>query len=304
MTESTSYEIISSYMMPEIRAAMSAVSADGKNATEIRLRSGRAVSFIFPDRIKYLTRSGKLTGDYNSPENITITADGIKQTVDKLCHYSVHSCTRELQEGYFVLRGGIRVGAAGTYSDTAGKTISSFNALNFRVARCVTGCAEKIYERISGRSVLICGGVNTGKTTILRDLCRICGNKMKISLIDERNEISSVSGGVPENDVGALTDVLVGCGRAAGIISAVRTLSPDMIFCDEISTPEDVSAISGAYGCGVGFTATVHAENYENLMKRSAIKPLLENGVFEYAVFLEKMGRIREIRRLGQCFSG
>lgn len=304
MTESTSYEIISSYMIPEIRTAMTAVSEIGKTATEIRLRSGRAVSYIFPDRIKYLTRNGKLTGDYNNPENIAITADGIKQTVDRLCHYSVHSCTRELREGYFVLKGGIRVGVAGTYSETTGKTISSFNALNFRVARCVTGCAEKINERISGKSVLICGGVNTGKTTVLRDLCRIYGNRIKISLIDERNEIASVSGGVPENDVGVLTDVLVGCGRADGIISAVRTLSPDMIFCDEISTPEDVSAISGAYGCGVGFTATVHAENYENLLKRQAIRPLLESGIFEYAVFLEKMGRIREIRRLVQCFSG
>ncbi|MDE6035964.1 MAG: Flp pilus assembly complex ATPase component TadA [Ruminococcus sp.] len=304
MTESTSYEIITSYMIPEIRTAMSAVAVTGRSATEIRLRSGRAVTYIFPDRIKFLTRNGKLTGDYDNPENIAITAEDIRQTVDKLCHYSVHSCSRELREGYFVLKGGIRVGVAGTYSETAGKTISSFNALNFRIARCVKGCAERIAEQIYGKSVLICGGVNTGKTTVLRDLCRIYGNRIKISLIDERNEIASVTDGVPENDVGVLTDILVGCGRAEGIISAVRTLSPDMIFCDEISTPEDVSAISGAYGCGVGFTATVHAENYENLLKRRTIRPLLENGIFEYAVFLEKTGRIREIRRLGRCFSG
>ncbi|MDE6834672.1 MAG: Flp pilus assembly complex ATPase component TadA [Ruminococcus sp.] len=304
MTESTSYEIISSYMIPEIRTAMKLVSESGKTATEIRLRSGRAISYVFPDRIKYLTSTGKLISDYNNPENIVISAEDIRQTVDRLCHYSMHSCTRELREGYFVLRGGIRVGLAGTYSDTTRKTINSFNALNFRVARCVTGCAEKIYERIAGKSVLICGGVNTGKTTVLRDLCRIYGNKIKISLIDERNEIASVTGGVPENDVGVLTDVLVGCRRADGIISAVRTLSPDMIFCDEISTPEDVSAIYGAFGCGVGFTATVHAENYENLLKRQTIRPLLESGIFEYVVFLEKLGRIREIRRLGICFSG
>ncbi|MDE5556128.1 MAG: stage III sporulation protein AA, partial [Ruminococcus sp.] len=132
----------------------------------------------------------------------------------------------------------------------------------------------------------------------------ICGNNFKVSLIDERNEISSVSGGIPENDVGVLTDVLVGCRRADGIISAVRTLSPDMIFCDEISTSEDSEAILRAFGCGVRFTATVHAENYENLIRRYAIRPLLENGVFEYAVFLEGMGKIREIRRIGRCFSG
>lgn len=304
MPECTSYETISLYMGSEVRNAMCAVAENERTVTEIRLRSGRAVSFIFSDRIKYLTKSGRLIDNYHTPENITVTANDIKQTVERLCHFSVHSCTAELREGFFVLKGGIRVGVAGTYSDTAGKTINNFNALNFRVARCITGCAEKIYERIYGKNVLICGGVNSGKTTVLRDLCRICGNNFKVSLIDERNEISSVSGGIPENDVGVLTDVLVGCSRADGIISAVRTLSPDMIFCDEISTPEDSEAILRAFGCGVGFTATVHAENYENLLRRSAIKPLLENGVFEYAVFLEGMGKIREIRRIGRCFSG
>ena len=304
MTKSTSYETISLYMMPHVRNAMQAVGENERAVTEIRLRSGRAVSYIFPDRIKYLTKNGKLVDNYQNSENIIIAATDIKQTVDKLCHFSVHSCTTELREGYFVLKGGIRVGVAGTYSDTAGKTINNFNALNFRVARCVTGCAEKIYERIYGKSILICGGVNSGKTTILRDLCRICGNNFKVSLIDERNEISSISGGIPENDVGVLTDVLVGCRRADGIISAVRTLSPDMIFCDEISTSDDSEAILRAFGCGVRFTATVHAENYENLIRRYAIRPLLENGVFEYAVFLEGMGKIREIRRIGRCFSG
>lgn len=155
-----------------------------------------------------------------------------------------------------------------------------------------------IFERTMGRSILICGGVNSGKTTILRDLCRLSGNCFKVTLIDERNEISATSGGIPENDVGVLTDILINCNRSHGVISAVRTLSPDMIFCDEISTSDDVVAILQAHGCGVKFSATVHAENYENLLKRQTIKVLLENKVFEYAVFLENVGKVREIRRL------
>lgn len=304
MTDSTSYEIISSYMTQTVRNAMHNVAENERTATEIRLRSGRAVSYIFPDRIKYLTRNGQLTESFRNPENVIITSADIKQTVEKLCHFSMHSCARELHEGYFVLRGGIRVGVAGTYSDTAGKTINTFNALNFRIARCIEGCATEIYRKIYGNSVLICGGVNSGKTTVLRDLCRLCGNSFKVTLIDERNEISSTSGGVPENDVGVLTDVLVGCGRAEGIVSAVRTLSPDMIFCDEISTSEDSDAILQGVGCGVKFSATVHAGDYANLLKRQTIRPLLENGVFDYAVFLEGVGKIREIRRIGKCFSG
>ncbi|MDE6102807.1 MAG: Flp pilus assembly complex ATPase component TadA [Ruminococcus sp.] len=307
MTDSTSYEIISSYVTESVRTAMQSVNHDERNATEIRLRCRRAVSYIYPDKIKYLTKNGRLTDKYYDSECVKVTADDIRQTVEKLCHFSVYSCTRELHEGYFVLKGGIRVGVAGTYSETAGQTIKDFSSLNFRMARCVENCAVQIYERIfhGHSSVLICGGVNSGKTTVLRDLCRLCGNNFKVSLIDERNEISSAFGGVPENDVGVLTDVLVGCRRSVGIISAVRTLSPDMIFCDEISETEDSSSILQAFGCGVNFVATVHAENYEGLMKRTAIRPLIDAGVFDYAVFLEGSsfpGRVREIRRLKNVF--
>ncbi len=307
MTDSTSYEIISSYVTESVRTAMQAVNADEKKATEIRLRCERAVSYVYPDKIKYLTKNGKLTDNYSDSECVAVTASEIRQIVEKLCHFSVYSCTRELHEGYFVLKGGIRVGVAGTYSDTAGQTINNFSSLNFRIARCVKNCSAQIFEKIfpDRSSVLICGGVNSGKTTVLRDLCRLCGNSLKVSLIDERNEISSSYGGIAENDVGVSTDILVGCKRSAGIISAVRTLSPDMIFCDEISEKEDSDAILQAFGCGVNFAATVHAENYENLMKRIAVKPLIETGVFDYAVFLEGScfpGKVREIRRLKNAF--
>lgn len=298
MMDSTSYKIISSYMPQNIRDSMGYMNENDFLATEIRLRSGRAVSFIFPDKIRYLAENGKLTKNFDNPKNIIVKAEDINQTVERLCHFSIHSCYKELHEGYFVLKNGIRVGIAGTYSNTSEKTISSFNALNFRVSRCIKGCAMNIFEKTMGRSILICGGVNSGKTTILRDLCRLSGNSFKVALIDERNEISATSGGIPENDVGVLTDILINCNRSHGIISAVRTLSPDMIFCDEISTSDDVIAILQAHGCGVKFSATVHAENYENLLKRQTIKPLLENKVFEYAVFLENIGKVREIRRL------
>lgn len=305
MTDGTSYEIILSYVTETVRTAMQSVNVNERKATEIRLRCERPVSYVYPNKIKYLTKNGRLTDNYNDSECVRVTANEIRQIVEKLCHFSVYSCKRELHEGYFVLKNGIRVGVAGTYSDGTGQTVSDFSSLNFRIARCVENCAVQIYERIGRNSVIICGGVNSGKTTVLRDLCRLCGNSFKVSLIDERNEISSSFAGVAENDVGVLTDVLVGCRRWVGIVSAVRTLSPDMIFCDEISENEDSRAILQAFGCGVNFTATVHAENYENLMKRTAIKPLIEAGVFDYAVFLEGSGfpgKIREIRRLKNAF--
>lgn len=299
----TSYEIVLSYMPPEIRHIMKQAAEHTEKLSEIRLRSGRAVSYVYPGKIMFLTAGGGLTADHRDSRCICASAEDIHKTAEALCRYSVHSCSKELSEGFFVIGGGIRVGVAGTVSGTADRTIKDFSGLNFRIARSVNGCAEELFRRTNGRSVLICGGVNSGKTTILRDLCRILGNDRKVVLIDERNEISASSGGVPSRDVGAMTDVIVGSDRAAGIISAVRTLSPDIIICDEISDKADAEAILSGFGCGVSFTSTIHAESYEELLSRRAAVPLIEAGVFDYAVFLQGCSfpsRIKEIRRISK----
>ena len=123
-------------------------------------------------------------------------------------------------------------------------------------------------------------------------------------LIDERNEISATVAGTPTNDVGLNTDVLVGTSRADGVISAIRTLSPDFVFCDEISSSEDASAIIQGHGCGVQFVATVHAGSYDELMCRRVAAELIDAGVFRYAVILagaQAPGKVAEIRRLSHA---
>ncbi len=290
--QSTSFAVISRYMTENIRAAMKKCN-NTKNLTEIRLRSGRAVSFVYPNGNRFLTYSGEVSSsDKNS---IISSAADIKQIVSSISHYSIHSCGKELKNGYFVMENGVRVGISGVYSENG--VINTFTGLNFRIAREIKGCSDKIFNQLGLADILICGKVNSGKTTILRDLCRNYGNNYKVSLIDERNEISAVSFGRIINDVGMFTDILSGCGRAEGINSALRTLSPDIIVCDEISSLSDVNAILSANGCGIKFIASVHAENYESLRKREIFSEL--KNIFEYAVFLgESMGVVREIRRL------
>lgn len=181
--------------------------------------------------------------------------------------------------------------------------MTDITGLNFRISRNIQGCADEVYKLVSQscQGIVICGGVNSGKTTILRDLCRTVGNMHKAVLVDERNEIACTNGGIIENDVGMLTNILTGCSRAKGIVSAVRTLSPDFIFCDEISTEEDASAIIENLGCGVKFCATVHGTSFQDLQNRFVMKTLLKTDAFGYAVILDggnNPGKIREIRRL------
>ncbi len=295
------YDIISRYMTTKIGSAMRRVECEKiSTLTEIRLRVGRGIVYVFPNKQKFLDINGKLK-QVRDNECIVINYEDIKYIIGILTHYSIHSCKDEFKKGCFVLENGIRVGMSGEYDGSDENKLKSITGLNFRISREIINCADYLFERLGKCSYLICGGVNSGKTTILRDICRSYGSRYKISLIDERNEISSFSNGNFQCDIGEMTDVLIGCDRCKGIISSVRTLSPEIIVTDEISECSDSDAIKTGAGCGVNFIASVHAENYIDLMKRSCLADLIKLKIFTYAVFLSgnnSPGRIDEIRRI------
>ncbi len=301
MNGSTSIDIIMNYMPEKIRELFKEVPREKlTDVMEIRLRAGGAVYLVYSDRISYLSRSGELA-DIFSDRTYIVSGVIIREVIDRLCHYSMHSCTKQLKEGFFVIENGVRVGVSGTYSTNEAALLTDFTSVNFRVSRCIKGCADAVFSQVYGRNSIICGGVNSGKTTVLRELCRLTGSFRKVTLLDERNEISCLIRGIPQNDVGCLTDVISGSPRSVGIMSAIRTLSPDVIFCDEIASEKDVEAIVDGIGCGVGFVVTAHAVNYADLLKRREISSLLENGKIDTVVFLKgagSPGEVREIRRL------
>lgn len=301
MKENTSIRQIKGYLSGRIAEALeNALSITDEHITEIRLNIGKPVAVIYPDRVMYLTKSS-LTASSHNTAVIVCTREDIDRTVDAVTHYSFHSHISELQQGYFIIENGVRVGISGMYNSDG--LISVITGLNFRISRAVAGCCEEILPYIADHEggLLICGGVNSGKTTLLRDLCRCIGDRRKVALVDERNEIACTSDGVIRYDVGSLTNVLSGCERHKGIVAAIRSLSPDFIICDEIATDEDTEALLRGAGCGVNFCATIHAKSYDELMKRPFLQRLLSTGIFSHAVILSgssQPGRIAEIRRL------
>ena len=301
MKVSTSFETIISYMPEKLRRLLNDIPRDKLDGLmEVRLRAGGPVYLVYSDKIYYLRSDGGLSALYNVG-SFKVGAAVIKDIVERLCHYSVHSCGKQLLQGYFVVENGVRVGVSGAYSSAVQPSLTEFTSLNFRVSRCVESCADELFAAYYDKNIIICGGVNSGKTTLLRDMCRLTGNFRKTVLIDERNEISCLRFGVPQNDVGAMTDIISNCSRSAGIISAVRTLSPEVIVCDEIASTEDSEAIISGIGCGVRFIVTAHGSSYDELMRRREISGLIESGAFDAVVFLKGAtapSKIREIKRL------
>lgn len=305
MIQRTAYDIIRSYMPPLLRRAMGNIEPSAqKRVNEVRLRVNRPLSFVFSEGAMFMRSDNTLSGSPHVSDPVLVTSEDIDAVLRGVSRYSLHSCTKELAQGYFTIENGIRVGLAGTMSGTSEPTLKYISSLNFRVSRQVIGCGEQVCSQIfrdGCKSAVICGGVNTGKTTLLRDMCRICGDRFKVALIDERSEIAASVGGAPTNKIGVQTDILDGYSRSAGVIAAIRSLSPEMIFCDEISTEADAEALLMGFGCGVKFAASVHAGSYNELLRRQVMKPLLNAGLFDYALIMEGEsfpGRVKEIRRL------
>lgn len=67
----------------------------------------------------------------------------------------------------------------------------------------------------------------------------------KVAIIDERSEIAACYNGVPQMNVGIRSDVLDNCLKTNGIIMAIRSLSPEVIICDEIGTMHEIEALHG-----------------------------------------------------------
>ncbi len=292
------------YFPMQVQNALRRMSAaELEQVQEIRLRAGRPVGISFGVGETFFTADGIRTADISSA--VTVSQKELEQSFQTVCEFSVYRYTKEISEGFITLSGGNRVGIAGTavYRDGMLTQLRNISGLNFRVAHAVTGCAEHLYGQICGdkpQSILLVGTVGAGKTTMLRDLCRLLGDSCRVTLVDERSEIAAVHRGIPRFDIGLHTDVLDGFSRAEGLITALRVLTPEVLICDEIGTSKDAEAVLCVHGCGVPVIASAHASSVRELEQRGALRPLLEQGVFRYIAVLDekRQGELKTLRRV------
>ena len=111
-------------------------------------------------------------------------------------------------------------------------------------------------------------------------------NGKKVCVIDERSEIGACYSGVPQLNVGLRTDVLDSCPKSCGIMMAIRSMSPDVIVCDEIGTDADIESIISAMNSGVSLITTIHGYHIEDLYERTVFKRIVDNKVFKKAIVL------------------
>lgn len=296
--------IIFRYLPGEIRAPLErAAPYYEKDVQEIILRAGRAVVIECGSMRYYLKRDGTVTTTLQAHDLTKSSISDILDTFKSICDFSVYARLRELVNGYITIRNGVRVGVSGTAVEGAHENLSlkDITTLSFRVPSEMIGCSGSILNKVDPLyGILLCGAPCSGKTTLIRDMARVLSERRKVSIIDERNEISATVDGVCGYDIG-YSDVFVGMEKGVGIIRALRSLSPDIIVCDELGDREDVLALSDALRCGTAVIATAHARNLEDLRRRKLTADLLSTGAFRYAIFLSDRsyaGQVHQIYKL------
>jgi stage III sporulation protein SpoIIIAA len=148
-----------------------------------------------------------------------------------------------------------------------------------RFGRAIPGIARLLKEWISGReSTLIIGPPGVGKTTLLRGIVEEKAKTLmaRLVIVDTSNEIAG-DGAVPHPIIGSARRMMVGDPRkqASIILQAITNHSPETIVVDEIGYHGDVEVLETARRRGVDVVATVHGEDFRDVLENPVLRPLL-----------------------------
>lgn len=262
---------------------------------ELRLRIGRPLGLTLP------------TGELPLG-SAAVGREDLEQVLDRATAFSRYTAAETLRQGYLTAPGGFRIGVCGTALPTGGdnSALRDPSSLAIRIPRAAEGAAAPVLPHLveGGQvvSTLILSPPGGGKTTLLRDLTRQLSlgsgvlPPQRVALVDERGELAAVYQGVPQLEVGPMTDVMDGCPKALAVPMLLRAMTPQVIALDEIALPGDVDAVGLAANCGVALLATAHASAVHELQCRPVLRRLLTGGVFRRAVVITGRGAERRCR--------
>lgn len=274
-------------LLPEVYGKQ-IMNEDILKLEEIRIGSGRPVRLHFHHGEREL---------YPCANKMVV-----EEVVQRACRRSIYAHLDTISQGYVTIPGGHRMGICGTgvMDEKNVQNIRDISSLNIRIARERIGYADEAFK-VLRNSALLLGPPGCGKTTLLRDLIRQLSDfeKYRVGLADERGELSAMAEGLPWLRVGNRTDVLVHIPKGQAMMMLLKTMNPQWIAVDEITSPDDICAMEEIAYCGVRLLATAHGMSVDDLYNRPLYRKIIDKKIFKQ-VFLLSSDKSYTMEELAQ----
>lgn len=223
----------------------------------------------------------------NIKTNIYVNEYYIEEIFLSLCHGSIYAHVNTIKEGYISLGQGLRAGICGTavLEGNSLDAVKNISSINIRIPNRIFGASNYVFNLLKksnfNKSMLIYSSPGVGKTSILRDLILKLNSTsppIRFSVIDSREEI------ITPYFEKCIFDVFVSYPKGLAIELATKSMTPEIIICDEISSDDEANAILKATNNGVKLIATTHASSYKEVSSKAILKSLINNNVFDYFI--------------------
>ena len=287
----------------EIKKRLEGWEKELDHLEEIRFRVGRELTFCGNGSIRWLSHKGGFQpvrqGSYR------VTGKDLELFLAACSEYSLYAYQDQIASGFLTIRGGHRIGFAGSLLMENGRIngFSDFGSINLRIAHEVTGCAVPVFRKLFDRerfcNTLILSPPGRGKTTLMRDLIRLLsgGSEFRsgcaVSVSDERGELAACYRGIPQMDLGWNTDVLDGGRKDQNLWLLIRTMNPEILAMDEIGGETEMQLLETASTWGIGLLATMHGTlrtltrsqgTWMGMLERF-VEPVPVSGSWNYRVY-------------------
>lgn len=243
------------------------VKENYEKLSEIRFRKNFPISVLFEGKRGYINTKGFVDKSENC---LYCEQSDIDFIINNITEKSLYAFNDEIKKGFITTKNGIRIGISGTCVTENGKmvTIKNFTSLNVRLPHKILNCSDIIFNNIFDRhygtvkNTLIVAPPSGGKTTLLKDLCVKIDYRShnQILIIDERGELTEVEGKNIDKISFSDKQYAFECG--------IRSLSPNLVVTDELSSENDWNCLLNATLSGTSVIASCHGKKLSDVTEK------------------------------------